>query len=124
MSTRKFSRVTFQVNATVTAAGHRFQGEVENLSMKGMFMITGEQLQPGEPVKISIILHGVKPEINVKVAGKVSRIVDNGIGFTFEKTDLESYTHLKNIIAYNIDDADRVMEEIHHAIDESIAAEK
>lgn len=124
MCTRKFSRVTFQVDATVTAAEHHFQGEVENLSMKGMFIVTGEQLQPGEPVNISIILSGVEPEINVKVTGKVSRVVDNGIGFTFEKTDLESYTHLKNIIAYNIDDADRVMEEIHHAIDESIAAEK
>ena len=123
MSTRKFSRVNVQVAATVMAAAHQFHGEVENLSMSGMFMVTSEQLQPEEPVDISIILSGAYPEINVSISGKVSRIVENGIGFTFERTDLDSYTHLKNIVANNLDDADRVMEEIHNAIGERISAE-
>ena len=48
MSTRKFSRVPFQVDASVRIAGHRFHGTVENLSMSGMFMVTGEQLQMGD----------------------------------------------------------------------------
>lgn len=123
MSTRKFSRVNFKIDATVMAAGHKFHGQVENLSMRGMFIVTNERLQPEEQVDISIILSGVVPEINVRVSGKVSRIVENGIGFIFEKTDLDSYTHLKNIVSYNIDDADKIREEIHHAIDEKIAAE-
>jgi hypothetical protein len=38
--------------------------------------------------------------------------------------DLDSYTHLKNIVAYNIDDAEKVIEEIHLSIDEKLAAEK
>ena len=124
MSTRKFSRVRFQVTATVKAADRQFHGEVENLSMSGMFMVTTEQLQPGAEVQISIILAGVCPEITVAISGKVSRLVENGMGFTFEKTGLDSYTHLKYIVTYNTDDAEKVMEEIHHAIDEKIAAEK
>jgi hypothetical protein len=123
MTTRKFSRVNFQADATVKAAAHQFRGEAENLSMSGMFMVTGEQLQPGEPVEISIILNGASPEIAIRITGKVSRIVENGIGFSFEKTDIDSYTHLKNIVTYNIDDTEKVMEEIYHAIDEKIAAE-
>lgn len=124
MTTRKFSRVSFQVDATVKAADRRFHGEVENLSMSGMFMATGEQLRMGDVADILITLSGTHPAINVSMTGKVSRIVENGIGFSFEKTDLDSYTHLKNIVSYNIDDADQVMEEIHHAIDEKISAEK
>lgn len=124
MSTRKFSRVRFQVTATVKAADRQFHGEVENLSMSGMFMVTAEQLQPGDEVQISIILAGSSPEITVAISGKVSRLVENGIGFTFEKTGLDSYTHLKYIVTYNTDDAEKVMEEIHHAIDEKIVAEK
>jgi hypothetical protein len=92
--------------------------------MSGMFMLTGEQLQMGDVADITIMLSGTSPEINVHLTGRVSRIAENGLGFTFEKTDLESYTHLKNIIAYNCDDADKVMEEINHAIDEKIATEK
>jgi len=122
MSTRKFSRVNFQVAATVKTAAQQFHGEVGNLSMNGMFMVTGEQLQPGEAVEISILLNGTSPAIDIQVSGTVSRLVENGIGFTFEKIDIDSYRHLKNIVAYNIDDADKIMEEIHHAIDEKIAA--
>jgi hypothetical protein len=124
MTTRKFSRVNFRVDATVKTADRRFHGEVENLSMSGMFMVTGEQFQMGDVADILITLSSTHPAINVSITGRVSRIVENGIGFSFEKTDLDSYTHLKNIVSYNIDDADQVMEEIHHAIDEKISAEK
>lgn len=124
MSTRKFSRVNFTVDATIKAAERQFQGEVKDLSMSGMFMLTGEQLQLGDPVDITIILTGTSPEIHVNFSGDVSRIDENGIGFTFKMMDLDSYTHLKNIIAYNIDDAEKVLEEIHLSIDEKLAAEK
>lgn len=124
MSTRKFSRVRFNVAATVKIAGRQFQGAVENLSMTGMFMETNEQLAEGDVTDITIVLTGTEPEIGVNFTGIVSRITEDGIGFTFDKIDLESYMHLKNIISYNIDDAEKVMDEIGHSIDEKLASEK
>jgi hypothetical protein len=124
MSTRKFSRVNFKVNATIKTAERQFQGDVKDLSMSGMFMLTGEHLHLGNPVDITIILTGTSPEIKVNFSGEVSRTDENGLGFNFKKMDLDSYTHLKNIVAYNIDDAEKVLEEIHLSIDEKIAAEK
>jgi len=123
MGNRLFSRVNFQVSATISTATHRFHGQVENLSMNGMFMVTDEQLQPGEAVDISILLNGTSPEIDIAISARVSRIVEKGIAFTFDKIDLDSYMHLKNIVTYNIDDADKILEEINHAIDEKIAVE-
>ena len=124
MSTRKFSRVHFNVGATVRIADRQFQGAVENLSMTGMFMLTNEQLPEGKIADITIVLTGTLPEIAVNFTGVVTRITEDGVGFTFEKMDLDSYMHLKNIIAYNIDDSDKVMEEIGHSIDEKLASEK
>jgi hypothetical protein len=124
MSTRKFSRVHFNVGAIVKVADRQFQGAVENLSMTGMFLVTNEQLAEGESVDIAIVLTGTLPEISVNFTGVVTRIAEDGVGFTFEKMDLDSYMHLKNIIAYNIDDAEKVMEEIGHSIDEKFASEK
>lgn len=121
MSTRRFSRVHFNVEATIKTADRLFQGVVENLSMTGMFLVTSERLPLGEAVEITIVLTGSSPEITVNFNGKVSRIVENGMGFVFEKIDLDSYMHLKNIVAYNIDDAEKVMEEICHSIDEKLA---
>ena len=124
MSTRKFSRVRFNVGATIRIGDRQFQGAVENLSMTGMFLVTNEQLAGGEHADITIVLTGTQPEITVGFAGAVTRICEDGAGFTFEKMDLDSYMHLKNIIAYNIDDAEKVMEEIGHSIDEKFASEK
>jgi len=124
MSTRKFSRVPFHVAATIKTPERQFQGSVENLSMRGMFLVTEERLPLGDQVDITIALSGTSPEISIAFTGNVSRVVDNGLGFFFDRIDLDSYTHLKNIIAYNIDDAEKVMEEIYHDIDEKLAPEK
>ncbi len=124
MSTRKFSRVPFRVAATIKTSDRQFQGSVENLSMRGMFLVTDERLQLGDQVDITIALSGTSPEISITFDGTVSRVADNGLGFFFDKIDLDSYTHLKNIIAYNIDDAEKVMEEIYHSIDEKLAPAK
>lgn len=124
MGTRKFSRVKFEVNASIRTAERQFQGSVENLSMKGMFLNTGERLEIGEPVEISILLTGTEPELSISFSGKVCRASEEGLGFTFEKIDLDSYTHLKNIIAYNMFDSEKVMEEIYHSIDEKLATDK
>ncbi|MDD2850752.1 MAG: PilZ domain-containing protein [Desulfuromonadaceae bacterium] len=124
MSTRKFSRVNFSVTATIKKGDRQFQGAVENLSMTGMFLVTNESLVVGDAVDITVVLTGTFPEIAVSFSGIVTRIAENGVGFTFEKIDLDSYMHLKNIIAYNIDDAEKVMEEIGQSIDEKFAAKK
>lgn len=124
MSTRQFSRVPFRVAATIKTPDRQFQGSVENLSMRGMFLVTDECLPLGEQVEISMVLSGTSPEIAITFSGSVSRVADDGMGFFFDKIDLDSYTHLKNIIAYNIDDAEKVMEEVYHSIDEKLTPAK
>ena len=124
MSTRQFSRVPFRIAATIKTPDRQFQGSVENLSMRGMFLVTDERLALNDPVEIAMVLSGTSPEITISFNGTVSRVADNGLGFFFDKIDLDSYTHLKNIIAYNIDDAEKVMEEIYHSIDEKLAPGK
>ena len=71
MSTRKFSRVRFNVDATIKIADRQFQGAVENLSMTGMFLVTNEKLAEGETVEITIVLTGTLPEIAVNFNGVV-----------------------------------------------------
>ena len=121
MNTRKFSRVRFSVSATIKTAGRQFRGNVENLSMNGMFLNTLERLAVGEPVEITILLAGSDPEISVCFNGRVCRATGDGLGFAFEKIELDSYTHLKNIISYNLKDSEKVLEEIYNAMDEKLA---
>lgn len=122
MGTRKFSRVNFNVSASIKTADRQFQGLVENLSMNGMFLVSRERLEAGEAVEIAIFLTGSVPEISVAFSGRVIHATDDGLGFIFDSIDPDSYTHLRNIIAYNIDESDKVLEEIHQSIDEKLAA--
>ncbi len=122
MSTRKFSRVPFHVTVTATVEGRSFQGKVSNLSMNGLFLETSEKLPDGEAADLVITLEGTDPEIAVSFLGRVCRITEDGIGFRFEKIDLDSYTHLRNIIAYNMADAEKVMDEIFTDIEEKISS--
>lgn len=122
MSTRKFSRVPFHVSASATVDGRSFQGTVSNLSMNGMFLETHERLPLDTLADLVITLEGSEPEIAVVFTGRVSRLTDDGIGFHFEKIDLDSYTHLRNIVAYNIADAEKVMDEIFTNIEEKLAS--
>lgn len=123
MNTRKFSRVKFRVSATIKTAERQFHGNVENLSMNGMFLATPERLAMGDPVEITIFLTGSDPEVSVCFSGTTCRATENGLGFTFDKIELDSYTHLKNIISYNMKDSDKVMEEIYNAMDEKLASD-
>jgi len=124
MSTRQFSRVRFRIGATIKTPERQFQGKLENLSMRGMFLVTEERLSLGEQVEITMVLSGTSPELVIDLNGTVSRVSEDGLGFYFDKIDLDSYTHLKNIIAYNIDDAEKVMDEVYHSIDEKISPDK
>ena len=123
MNTRKFSRVKFRVSATIKTAERQFHGNVENLSMNGMLLVTEQRLAMGEPVEITILLTGSDPEISVCFNGSACRSTEDGLGFTFDKIDLDSYTHLKNIISYNMMDSEKVMEEIYSAMDEKLASD-
>ena len=106
MERRKNRRVPFQVIATVQTGPISTNGMVDNLSMKGMFLSTREILSSGSPLEISIILSGSSSLLSIKLKGRVVRQTEAGIAIEFQEMDLDSFTHLRNIIAQNTDDAD------------------
>lgn len=111
MERRKNRRVPFQVIATAQTEQISIKGMVDNLSMKGMFLTTKEILSDGSPLEISIILSGSSSFLSIKLKGRVVRQTEAGIAIEFQEMDLDSFTHLRNIIAQNSDDADAAYEE-------------
>ena len=124
MNKRKFSRVNFKVSASIRVGDQTFYGVVENLSMNGMLLITDASFPVGQSVETTIFLEGSDPAILVCCNGRVSRTQENSLGITFEKIELDSYTHLRNVISYNIKDTGKVTEEIHNFIDEKLISGK
>ncbi len=102
MEKRTDTRIHFDVKGTIEHNGVSYTGSIENLSMKGMFLKADSKIQVGSEVKIKIHLSGASSDLVVNINGKVARGSSSGIGVIFDRIDLDSYTHLRNIITYNM----------------------
>lgn len=112
---RKFSRVNFKKEVEIFVNGSKYLGEIENLSLKGAYLKTTHPLKVDDPVEIIIHLT-VNTDFDVNLKGKVIRLTKDGAGIVFDPIDLNSFSHLRNIIAYNFGDDDLVMEEFFNNI--------
>lgn len=101
MERRKHTRVPFEVTATVQTGGTAISGTVDNLSMKGMLLATSETLPAGSPLMIRINLSGSSSELFISLRGRAIRQTEAGAAIEFVEMDLDSFTHLRNIIAQN-----------------------
>ena len=124
MDKRRFTRIDFAINALVTCDDAAFRGAVENLSLHGIFINTDKNLPMGAKVAITICLTEMEPEIVINLSAKTVRIMDSGIGFEFEKMDIDSFTHLRSIISYRKGDADSVMNEFADYVESHVRNEE
>ncbi len=90
MENRKFERVGFHTEAIIKYGELSFNGEVENLSLKGLFVRTDQELNIDEPVEITVFFHGTNADLSFSLQAKVVRVTESGIGFNFQKIDIDS----------------------------------
>jgi hypothetical protein len=109
---RNFSRVDFRVSALLQTDGTAIKGEVKDLSLHGLYLETQEVIPVGTTVEITIYLSATTEPVVINVSGTVARLVPGGIGCAFEKMDIDSFAHLRSIIAYQSgDDDSKIMNE-------------
>lgn len=115
MEKRKCQRVSFQAEAIVTGNDLTVGGKINNLSMKGMFLRAVGDVGSG-PLQITILLSGSSTKLSIELTGKVVRQTRDGIAIEFSEMDLDSFMHLKNVVSYNSEDADAIMDEYYRSI--------
>jgi len=109
---RKNTRVDFHTIVDVSFADAAYVAcPTENLSTKGVFVdnIPGRAL--GDACSIVLKLAGSSPELSLSMTGEVVRLVGDGIGIHFSEMDLDSFSHLRQIVYYNSDDPDHITED-------------
>jgi len=113
MDKRKYSRVVFETTAKIKKDDQSIKGTVENLSLKGAYIKTDslENINSEDVLKLNIELTGSSSNLNLKLDAKVKRKSEDGFGVEFISIDLDSFTHLKNIIAYNSGEYEKVLKE-------------
>jgi len=120
MEQRRFTRVPYMINATLTRGATTLTGEVSNLSLKGMMVKTTDRLAVDEPVEVIISMAGDCPDYTIALSGVVVRSDENGTGIRFDRMDVDSFIHLRRIVEYNSEDPQRVMGEFVEFVDEKV----
>jgi len=111
MERRNFSRVLFHTRVAVQSPVGNVDGEIVNLSLGGLFLKTVERIPIGVDVDVRVSISGTTSELQLRLMGMVARHTEEGFGIQLKGMDLDSFIHLKNIIAYNMGEEEKVMEE-------------
>lgn len=102
---RRHSRVGFtteiKIVLNVDDKQVNLEGNSKDLSLKGIFVNTDEQFTIGTQCSVKVFLTGSIEKIELAMHGTVVRQTANGVGIVFDSMDVETYSHLKNIVQYN-----------------------
>ncbi|MFO7559868.1 MAG: PilZ domain-containing protein [Desulfobacterales bacterium] len=100
---RKKQRVAFKTKITLKTdlSELNIEGSSKDLSLKGVFIHTNENIALNTKCDIEIYLTGMTEKFVLNMHGSVIRKENSGIAVEFTTMDLDSYTHLKNILRYN-----------------------
>ncbi len=107
---RRKIRVEFrtQVFLTVGASEIHVEGSSRDLSLNGIFIRTEESIPVESKCNVKVILSGMDDGLSLQMQGCIVRNDSSGVAVTFTSMDVDSYTHLKNVVKYNVSNPDEV----------------
>ncbi|MFH1077403.1 MAG: PilZ domain-containing protein [Pseudomonadota bacterium] len=110
---RKRLRVPFQIDVELHTKNHKIiKVTLDNISLKGVFVETQENITEGEECLVVMTLQSASDIPPLEIKARVARATPSGVGLNFLEMEPETFVHLRNIIAYNYGDADKVDDEI------------
>lgn len=106
---RKRTRVHVNFQVSVSLHGEWVEVEIENISLTGILCKADDRFRKGEACQVRIRL---SPDVIISLDGKILRSDQNQTAISFVSMDEESFFHLKKLLQYNLDNADRIDDEL------------
>lgn len=99
-------RVGFATKVFITVGDRQtgYEGDSRDISLRGVFLNTDDPIELNTDCNVEIRLPSIPDDIVLSLQGHIVRKEATGYAIYFDSVDLDSYTHLKNIIKYNTPD--------------------
>lgn len=120
MEKRSNTRVPFEVGAIVKYKRKTLKCNVTNLSLNGVLLKTEEKILKDTKVKVGIFMEGGSSKLMINLEGLVVRTGQSETALAFKSIDLDSFIHLKNIVAYNEGNEEKIMKEFYKKVKSSV----
>ncbi|MEI6703241.1 MAG: PilZ domain-containing protein [Deltaproteobacteria bacterium] len=108
MEHRNFTRVSYCECASVKHDDQAFFGDIENVSLQGLFIKTPQKVPINTPVEITVYF---SQSSSMYLNANVVRCEDTGLGIQISKMDVNSFVHLRNAVSMHCNDQDILMRE-------------
>lgn len=108
---RRYSRVVFTTKIDIymfDESGQNIQlaANSKDLSQRGVFVKTDMRPSLDTACRVVVHLSGGVDDFKLEIQGRIVRHTDIGFAVEFESMDVDTYTHLKTLILYNIEGSD------------------
>lgn len=114
---RRFSRIIYQTQATLTQNSSQVTALVCDLSLHGL-LLTSEQsssLDTDKQVEVAFSL--AESDVTIQLVGNIVGLNNNVIRVSIDHIDIESIGHLKRLVELNVGDDELLHRDIEHLSD-------
>jgi len=109
---RRFSRVPFDAQCTISAGGVERKAHLLDISLKGVLLELPRQWHPEAEGKVQVqVLLGDGPAM-IRMDTHVSHREQDQLGLACDSIDLESISHLRRLIELNTGDPELIHREL------------
>ncbi len=106
---RRRSRVRAHFDASIYFDGEKIPAVTRNISMKGALFGPEPRLAEGRDCTV---VFDLAKDIKVRLKGRIVRVSDEGTAVDFESMDESAFFHLRNMVRYSAQDADKIDREL------------
>lgn len=97
------TRQTLPIRAEVRfVAGVMIEGDVIEVDMAGVRMISSKDLPVGTGCTVTLVLEERPGHVRVPIRGEVAGADDTGMTITFNEDDEERLEHLQEVVSYSL----------------------
>ncbi|QJA05476.1 PilZ domain-containing protein [Thermosulfurimonas marina] len=120
MERRKFYRVLFPAEVTVLSQGESFPARLKDIAYGGAYLLSERRPPVGSRLELIVRLEGMQPPPEIRFLAEVVRHGEDGFGVKLVAIDLESLTHLRRLLYFNLPDADQAERELRDLLGEAV----
>lgn len=112
MDKRTFSRVDACMEAIIRHGERILRGEVENTSLKGMFIRTAEKLAKGDEVEVTLRPPQENAGPLLTCRGSVVRVKPRGVAVEVHDMGKQAFAQWREIVRRHSQEPDKIEEEL------------
>ncbi len=109
---RVFSRIKFVTDVKLICRGQTYSSDMLDISLRGALLVphNDPQIKTGETCELKFELP--ETDIVLQFTMELAHAEGDNLGFKFLSEDVETMTHLRQLLSLNLGNPDKITEEL------------